>query len=308
MSSLFSVVIPVFNRSRTITPVLRSVQDQTLSDFECIVIDDGSDDGEQLEAAVGSLNDARFHYARQNNAGANAARNRGIDLARGRYVAMLDSDDLMLPYHLADHHSVLAQDEHAAVFSQVIVDRGNGRRFTKPPRAMRPGELMGDYLLRDRGFIQTSTLAMPALIARQVRYSEGLPFGQDTDFAIRAAHAGIRFRMLERPTAIWSDHFDPKRVSSGRSAAAREAWLQSVSSIISEKAAMADRGWYVAKCHANSGQWETGLSLYMKALTSGCYSPPLAARVALQVLLSGRVYRWLADSYLKLRPRGSGRH
>jgi glycosyltransferase involved in cell wall biosynthesis len=296
-------VIPVYNRADTIRPTLESVRLQTFPDFECIVVDDGSVDGKQLTETINNLNDARFRYVRQDSKGANAARNRGIDLSRGLYVAMLDSDDLLLPHHLVDHHAALVENATGAVFSQVIVDRGDGISFIKPPRGMRAGEAMGDYLLRDRGFIQTSTLALPTSLARQIRYAEGLPFGQDTDFAIRASHAGVAFTMLERPSAVWSDRFDPKRVSSGRSANAREAWLVSVSNMISDKAAKADRGWYVAKCHAHDGKLRRALPLYLSALLSGCYPPALAARIALQVFLSGRLYRLVADSYLALRGR-----
>ena len=66
---------------------------------EIIIVDDGSQD--DVGAAVESLGDPRIAFIRQENRGASAARNRGIDAARGRHVAFLDSDDLYLPHHLA---------------------------------------------------------------------------------------------------------------------------------------------------------------------------------------------------------------
>ena len=66
---LFSVVVPCFNRAVSIGPVLQSVVAQTFADFECIVVDDGSSDGEVLAAAVADLADARFRYVRRDNGG-----------------------------------------------------------------------------------------------------------------------------------------------------------------------------------------------------------------------------------------------
>ena len=90
MPPLVTVVIPVFNRAEAILPTLKSVQEQTFGDFECLVVDDGSEDGGQLKQLVGGLNDSRFRYIRRDNGGGGAARNTGIDEASGRLVALLD--------------------------------------------------------------------------------------------------------------------------------------------------------------------------------------------------------------------------
>src|SRR5688572_23811750 len=92
----FSVVVPVFNRGVTVLPTLLSVRNQTFGDYECLIIDDGSDDGDELRKTVEGLGDQRFHLIRRRNGGPAAARNTGIEAARGIYVAFLDSDDLFL--------------------------------------------------------------------------------------------------------------------------------------------------------------------------------------------------------------------
>jgi len=86
-----SVIIPTYNRRELVQRALRSVLAQTRRVDEVIVVDDGSTDGtgEALAAAFGD----RIVYLRQSNAGVSAARNRGLALARGRYLALLDSDD-----------------------------------------------------------------------------------------------------------------------------------------------------------------------------------------------------------------------
>ena len=89
-----SVVIPTFNMSRCICDAVESVLNQTYKDFELIVVDDGSNDDTEhiLQPYRG-----RICYFKQVNSGVSAARNRGIELARGQYVAFLDADDLWLP-------------------------------------------------------------------------------------------------------------------------------------------------------------------------------------------------------------------
>ena len=97
---MFSVIIPLWNKGESISSALQSVADQTYADFEVIVVDDGStDDGPRQVEAVASTN-ARL--VRQPNMGGGAARNTGATLAKHRWLAFLDADDLWLPGHLAE--------------------------------------------------------------------------------------------------------------------------------------------------------------------------------------------------------------
>ena len=91
MSPKASVVIPTYNRAEKVRSAISSVFQQTFTDFEVIVVDDGSSDETQqvLESAFGN----RIRYFRQQNQGASVARNRGVEEARGEWIAFLDSDD-----------------------------------------------------------------------------------------------------------------------------------------------------------------------------------------------------------------------
>lgn len=95
--SLVSVIVPTYNRRETIGAAIASVQRQTFSDWELIVIDDGSTDD---TTALIEGSDPRLVLIRQKNQGVNAARNAGMLRARGQYIAFLDSDDEWLPHHL----------------------------------------------------------------------------------------------------------------------------------------------------------------------------------------------------------------
>jgi glycosyltransferase involved in cell wall biosynthesis len=166
-------------------------------------VDDGSDD--DPHSVVAAIGDSRIRFLRQAHRGGGAARNAGIDLAAGRYIAFLESDDRFLPHHLSVMKVLLDRNAGAAAYARMSVDRGNGNAVLRPPRAIAPGEHMADYLLCERGFVPAITLAVEAQTARRVRYDDRLGHGQDTDFAIRLYLAGCRFVMAEEPGAICED-------------------------------------------------------------------------------------------------------
>lgn len=106
---LVSVIIPAYRAAESIAATLDSVLAQTWQDYEVIVVNDGSPDSEDLEKALEPYR-ARIIYVRQENQGPGGARNTGIRMARGAYVALLDSDDVWDPEHLAAQLAVLEAD------------------------------------------------------------------------------------------------------------------------------------------------------------------------------------------------------
>ena len=103
----FSVIIPTYNRAGSIGEAIQSVLSQTFTNFEVIVVDDGSTDDTKeivLEIVEG---DDRTRYIHQQNQERSAARNNGIALAKGTYICFLDSDDMYMANHLAAFHSCI---------------------------------------------------------------------------------------------------------------------------------------------------------------------------------------------------------
>ncbi|MCC6580092.1 MAG: glycosyltransferase family 2 protein [Phycisphaeraceae bacterium] len=112
---LFSVIIPVHNRPQYVLASVNSVLRQTFKDYEIIIVDDGSTD--DTPAALATLA-GRVKVIRQNQSGPGAARNRGIAEAAGQYIALLDSDDLWLPWTLTTYYlAIQAHDEPSFIAS-----------------------------------------------------------------------------------------------------------------------------------------------------------------------------------------------
>jgi glycosyltransferase involved in cell wall biosynthesis len=108
----FSVIIPTHTRARVLRDAVDSVLAQTLSDYELLVVDDGSTD---QTAALLAEYDGRLRSAYQDNAGPAAARNRGLEMARGQFIAFLDSDDAWPPWTIETFARAIEQFESPAV-------------------------------------------------------------------------------------------------------------------------------------------------------------------------------------------------
>ena len=136
MAPTFSIVIPLYNKAAAVTHTLESVLAQTLTDFEVLIIDDGSTDGgaEVVKVWLDSAGDSRFQLLSQANAGVSATRNRGIGLTQGEYLIFLDADDLWEPTYLAHIQDLMTQFPQAGAYAtafveEVQVDQGNSHAF-----------------------------------------------------------------------------------------------------------------------------------------------------------------------------------
>jgi glycosyltransferase involved in cell wall biosynthesis len=184
-----SCIIPCYNAERFLGEAIESVIAQTLSPAEIIVIDDGSTDG---SAAVAARYADRVKYLRQENAGPAAARNRGIELTHGNFVAFLDADDLWHPEKLERQAAKFtARPEleacvtHLTAFWEVEVQheqealQGHART-----RSSLPGYVMQTMLARRSAFAKAGIL------------NPALRFGEDTEWFIRARDEGVVLELM----------------------------------------------------------------------------------------------------------------
>lgn len=112
---MISIVIPLYNKESQIAKTLKAVLGQTFQDYEIIIINDGSTDNSVGE--VNNFHDPRIRLINQDNAGVSAARNRGIQECKGRYVAFLDADDDWMPDYLENIHQLILKYSRCNVFA-----------------------------------------------------------------------------------------------------------------------------------------------------------------------------------------------
>ena len=130
---LVSVVVPCYNGGRLIASTIGSLKRQTLQDWECIIVNDGStDDTEQVIQQL-ATQDQRIRCISQANAGPAAARNRALEEIRGRYVQFLDADDVIEPEKLDTQVLLLRQiDELALAYCDFRFEDESGRPVDVP--------------------------------------------------------------------------------------------------------------------------------------------------------------------------------
>ena len=112
---MISVVIPLYNKEKQITHTLQTVLDQTLQDFEIVIVDDGSTDNSVAE--VEKFNDPRIRLIHQANSGVSAARNKGIEESQYDLIAFLDADDEWKPAYLETQYALYKKYPECSVFA-----------------------------------------------------------------------------------------------------------------------------------------------------------------------------------------------
>ena len=132
----FSVVIPTYNRGWVLLLAIQSVIQQTFDQWELIIVDDGSKD--DTKSVVSAITDKRVKYFYQENKGRSAARNAGIEIALGEYIAFLDSDDQYAENYLELFFDVISQEKgpHLCLSSAEIV--GNSTPYLALPYSNNP--------------------------------------------------------------------------------------------------------------------------------------------------------------------------
>ena len=232
-----SVVIPTYNRKDAVVRAAQSALRQSLPPLEIIVVDDGSSDGTNGTNLLAL--DPRIRFIKHpTNRGGAAARNTGIDAARGSWIAFLDSDDLSVPYKLERQFAQLGEQvDRIDVFActNVLMFAENSR--LKPYNDFPPGNRdLSEYFLIDGCTLQTSSLVVPTDLARRVRFDERLRCYQDWDFVLRLVATGARVSYLHDTLVLFDAPNDPNRVSAQASTARTLAWFKTVGRLVTRRA------------------------------------------------------------------------
>jgi glycosyltransferase involved in cell wall biosynthesis len=286
-----SIVIPAYNCSATLPATLQSVVAQTFQDWEVIVVDDASPEDVSL-AMSGFAHDPRIRLARHPvNKGATAARNTGIAMAQGRFVAFLDSDDNWMPSKLQRQlDAVLAKPDPDKVFcvTKTIVNLADGRHVVRPVRAKRPDEPMDEFIFVSAGFCQTSSFFVSRAVARQIGFRE-LSTGEDHLFAIDACRAGAEYLLIDEPLAVYNDDIRPGRLSGDKTLLRGRAFMAEVQALISPKALAAYESRYLGALILRSTPL-LGLRTIAKAIAVGALPPRFAIALVLRTYVPTTLY------------------
>jgi len=290
---LVSVVIPTHNRCDYLRQALRSVLAQSYSNFEVIVVDDGSTDG--TAQVVGDFGDARVRYLYQANAGRSTARNRGMAAAKGIYLAFLDDDDLYLPHKLA--HEVVFLETNpdvdlVAAGVQLIDERGAVQGAWRPwegqPRLTLLNCLYGCPLIPS-----TVLFRRRMLDDLDHWFDPELNLAEDTDFFLRLLHAGCGMTWLPEIVSAYRVHSTSSQWDGARYSRAHQRLLDKLfarpdvpADVLAERTRLHAHHYLTAACRAYacgqvaSAQQDLVQALTLDAALQEGYMPPLVVDVA----------------------------
>lgn len=178
-----SIVITAYNRPDYLYSALESCLNQTYEIKEIIIIDDCS--AEDLKTVAYSFDDNRVHYYRQKtNSGANAARNKGIELANGDFIAFLDDDDIWKPEKIKQQMQSLGDDFVGSLCNFEYMDRRNKIDYKLE------GIVTKESLKTGNKYCGTSGLLASRSVLENENFDINLPSGQDWDMYIRLINHG----------------------------------------------------------------------------------------------------------------------
>ncbi len=218
MSKTVSVIIPAYNGALYIGKAIESVLAQDYNDYEIIVVDDGSQDNtKQIVTGYGE----QVKYIAQENQGVAQARNRGLELAEGKYIAFLDQDDFFLPYKLSAQIAILKEDASIGLVNSgwEIVDRQGVKLAAVEPWYNSP-QLDLESLIIWKPVFLGAMLFRRSWLERCDKFDPGLEQTPDVDLVLRLASIGCPATWIKQTTVAYRQH--EKNASKNTSLQAQE--------------------------------------------------------------------------------------
>lgn len=204
-----SVIIPTYNRSTLLVKAIKSLQSQSYKNIEIIVVDDCSID--DTSKVVKKFNDERIIYVRHDiNKGGSEARNTGIKMATGKYIAFLDSDDQWLPEKIEKQLLIFQQNtETGLVYTGLKIINEIGLTKISVPEFR--GKLLSRLLESNCIDTTSSIVVRKDLLLKVGGFDTSLPSCQDWDLYIRLANV-TEFDYVKDPLVLFYQH-DGERIS-----------------------------------------------------------------------------------------------
>lgn len=194
----------LFNKAASVGAAIASVRAQGVRDWEMMVVDDGSTDEGATIAEAHAREDARVRVIRQENAGVSAARNRGIDAARGTYLHFLDADDEMLPDAYERLLAAIGPGVQGAAGAYDVCGADGRVLFTQFRRSARD-TIDLDSMVMD-GTIWTCAHLVERAVLGELRFRREFEPYEDTDLWTRLAEAGVKWRYVPQRVGRYMIH------------------------------------------------------------------------------------------------------
>ncbi|MDQ0784203.1 glycosyltransferase family 2 protein [Chryseobacterium sp. W4I1] len=213
MSPKISIIVPCYNQASYLDECLQSIMDQTFTDWECIIVNDGSTDHTEETVERWTEKDSRFQYISKENGGISSARNAGLERASGKYIQFLDSDDLLNKKKI--EKSLSGSKEYPLIISQFTIYTNNihhpGYNHIEKDYATFEGIVFGWNL----------KFTIPihcALISRQLlegfTFEKGLNINEDWLMWMHITRNNPEVLILDEPLAHYRKEEDKKSLSS----------------------------------------------------------------------------------------------
>ncbi len=297
-----SIVIPAYNAESTIRETIESVQKQTFSDFEVIIIDDGSTD--KTVEIINNFDDERIKVFSYENGGVSAARNRGISHANGEFIAFLDADDLWTPDKLELQLAVLEKYSEAGVAYSWTYFMYEQRKVIKAGNPVYfKGDVYSNLLVENFLAHGSNPLIRREIIDCVGGYDSNFPHCADWDFYLRLA-SYCDFALVPKHQIFY-------RQSSG-SMTSKIDGIEKQMLIMFEKTFKAaspqykylknrSLAWVYQYCTQQYLEYSTDLSGINQATKKLCK----AIRLHPQILLgeyAQSLIKWLVKKWIKMQP------
>ena len=218
MNSLISVIIPYYNNSKTLYRCLSSIINQSYKNLEIIIVNDGSNDWLKAENIIDSFDDLRIKVKHHlTNINGSAARNSGVRISRGEYIAFLDSDDEWYSFHLEKCMLKYEQlsKKNVVLFCGLRIITGSPEQpitTTFEPNQVLENKDISEYLFVDNQIISTCSIFTTRIVALNYPFNEELKRYQDVELILRIGKSKVELINIDHIGVIvhWEEGFNAR--------------------------------------------------------------------------------------------------
>ena len=199
----FSIIIPLYNRERTISRAIDSILNQTFQDFELIIVDDCSTDNSATKVREYQLQDSRIKYIKNEiNQERCISRNKGIQSTTGRYICFLDSDDYHLPFHLETFYRKIQEENEpkAFLFTSAWNETEEGIRTERVCPEIGSMDLYHYFL---NYTVNPQRWCVERSVSESILFDPEIVICEDLDFSLRVVHAGVSIIQIPLRTTVY---------------------------------------------------------------------------------------------------------